>query len=64
MQSIIDNSPRDCLSCRIIGTGALGITGIYALNQARPNYPGSPLGKRLLGVTGIGVYSISLYVQT
>lgn len=45
---------KDCLPCRIIGTGALAFTGIYALNQARPNAPGSPLGKRLTAVTGIG----------
>jgi hypothetical protein len=54
MHSIADSNPRDCLSCRIIGTAALGITGLYALNQARPHAPGSPLGKRLIGVTGLG----------
>ncbi|KAH8086018.1 hypothetical protein BXZ70DRAFT_558462 [Cristinia sonorae] len=45
--------PQDCLSCRIIGTGALGATGLYALNQSRAHAPGSPLGKRILA--GVGV---------
>jgi len=53
MQSVVDNSPRDCLTCRVIGTGALGLTGIYALNQARPHAPGSLMGKRLIGATGV-----------
>jgi len=55
MQSIVDNSPRDCLACRAIGTGALALTGLYALNQARPKAPGSLLGKRLIGVTGVAL---------
>ncbi|KAF8482487.1 hypothetical protein DFH94DRAFT_727452 [Russula ochroleuca] len=45
--------PADCLSCRIIGTGALGATGVYALNQARAHQPGSPVGKRVMA--GVGV---------
>src|SRR5260370_41480217 len=45
--------PADCLSCRIIGTGALGSTGLYALNQSRAHQPGSPVGKRIMA--GIGV---------
>ena len=44
----------DCLSCRIVGTGALGATGLYALNQARAHQPGSPVGKRIMA--GIGVF--------
>src|SRR6202789_625413 len=46
--------PADCLSCRIIGTGALVATGLYALNQARAHQPGSPVGKRIMA--GIGVF--------
>jgi len=45
--------PKDCLACRIIGTGALGGVGIYALNQSRAHAPGSPLGKRIMA--GVGV---------
>ncbi|KAH9963795.1 hypothetical protein BC827DRAFT_1112883, partial [Russula dissimulans] len=45
--------PADCLSCRVIGTGALGATGLYALNQARAHQPGSLVGKRIMG--GVGV---------
>jgi hypothetical protein len=47
------HAPADCLSCRIIGTGALGITGVYALNQARAHQPGSPVGKRVMAGVGI-----------
>ena len=43
----------DCLSCRVIGTGALGATGLYALNQARAHQPGSRVGKRIMA--GVGV---------
>ncbi|KAH9986757.1 hypothetical protein BJV74DRAFT_750689, partial [Russula compacta] len=43
----------DCLSCRVIGTGALGATGLYALNQARAHQPGSPLGRQIMA--GVGV---------
>ncbi|KAI0296514.1 hypothetical protein B0F90DRAFT_1034600 [Multifurca ochricompacta] len=46
-------APVDCLSCRIIGTGALGATGLYALNQARAHQPGSVVGKRIMGGVGI-----------
>lgn len=45
--------PVDCLSCRIIGTGALGVTGLYAINQARAHQPGSVIGKRIMA--GVGV---------
>ncbi|KAI0058034.1 hypothetical protein BV25DRAFT_1892047 [Artomyces pyxidatus] len=44
---------RDCLSCRIIGTGALGAVGFYALNQSRAHQPGSLVGKRIMA--GVGV---------
>lgn len=43
----------DCLSCRVIGTGALGATGLYALNQARAHQPGSRVGKQIMA--GVGV---------
>jgi len=45
--------PVDCLSCRIVGTGALGATGLYAVNQARAHQPGSVIGKRIMA--GVGV---------
>lgn len=46
----------DCLACRVIGTGALGATGIYALNMTRASALGSPLGKRVMGGVGVGTY--------
>lgn len=47
-------SPKDCLSCRIIGTGTLGGVGIYALWQTRLAAPGTPLQKKGLAIVGIG----------
>ena len=44
---------RECLTCRVIGTGALAATGIYALNQSRAHAPGSPAGKKAMA--GVGV---------
>lgn len=44
---------QECLSCRIIGTGALGAVGIYALNQSRRHQLGSVVGKRIIAGLGI-----------
>jgi len=46
-------TPEECLTCRIIGTGALAGVGFYALQMSRPKAPGSVLGKRMMG--GVGV---------
>ena len=48
-------STKDCLSCRIIGTGALGGTGAYAIWQARRAAPGSMGQKRILAGLGLGI---------
>ena len=45
---------QDCTSCRIIGSGALGATGVYALMSSRASAPGSPFGKRIVGGLGVG----------
>jgi hypothetical protein len=45
---------QDCLACRIIGSTALGATGVYALTMSRPGAPGSPFGKRVMGGIGAG----------
>ncbi|OSX58195.1 hypothetical protein POSPLADRAFT_1060706 [Postia placenta MAD-698-R-SB12] len=45
---------QDCLACRVIGTTALGAVGVYALHQSRAHQPGSPLGKRIMAVVGLG----------
>ena len=47
-------NPKDCLSCRIIGTGTLGGVGIYALWQTRVAAPGTPLQKKGLAIVGLG----------
>jgi len=45
--------PKECLSCRLVGTGALGGVGSYALWQSRATAPGSLAQKRV--VAGLGV---------
>ncbi|KAH9947172.1 hypothetical protein B0H21DRAFT_692405 [Amylocystis lapponica] len=45
--------PQECLTCRIIGTAALGGVGIYALKMSRAKAPGSIAGKRI--VAGLGI---------
>ena len=52
--------PQECLTCRIIGTGALAGVGIYALQLARPAQPGPPAVKRVY--TGIGILMLGLGV--
>ena len=44
---------EDCLPCRIVGTGALGTVGGYALYMSRARAPGSVVGKRIMGGVGI-----------
>ncbi|KAG7090929.1 hypothetical protein E1B28_010002 [Marasmius oreades] len=45
--------PKDCLSCRVIGTTTLTGVGGYALWQSRTIAAGTPLQKRLM--SGVGV---------
>ena len=45
---------KECLSCRIIGTGALGGVGSYALWQSRAAAPGSIGQKRVVAGLGVG----------
>ncbi|KAK0486049.1 hypothetical protein IW261DRAFT_1453477 [Armillaria novae-zelandiae] len=47
---------KDCLSCRIIGTGTLTGVGGYALMQSRATAPGTPGQKRIMA--GLGVVFI------
>ncbi|EJF59627.1 hypothetical protein DICSQDRAFT_64674 [Dichomitus squalens LYAD-421 SS1] len=53
-QALAQTEFQDCLTCRIIGTGALAGVGIYALRMSRAGAPGSPVGKRIMGGVGIG----------
>ena len=46
--------PNECLSCRLIGTGAMGGVGSYALWQSRAAAPGSLGQKRLIAGLGVG----------
>lgn len=55
---------QDCLACRVIGTGALGGVGVYALNQSRAHAPGSPIGKRIMAGVGVGFLIASAFRWT
>ncbi|KAI0088639.1 hypothetical protein BDY19DRAFT_994017 [Irpex rosettiformis] len=58
-------SPKECLTCRIIGTGALAGVGLYALQASRPHAPGSVIGKRITAGVGVGflIASVFRYAQ-
>ncbi|KAF9070867.1 hypothetical protein BDP27DRAFT_1263271, partial [Rhodocollybia butyracea] len=45
--------PKDCISCRIVGTGTFATLGGYAIWQSRAVSPGTPVQKRIM--TGVGV---------
>ncbi|ESK91020.1 hypothetical protein Moror_16325 [Moniliophthora roreri MCA 2997] len=51
----ISTRPKDCLSCRIVGTGTLMGVGGYALWQSRATAPGTPLQKRVMGGVGVAL---------
>ncbi|KAG1837311.1 hypothetical protein DFJ58DRAFT_147803 [Suillus subalutaceus] len=55
------SSYNDCMTCRVIGSGAFAATGVYALSMARPSAPGS-ISKLAKGswVGGLGVCEISV----
>ncbi|KAI5118196.1 hypothetical protein M0805_005550 [Coniferiporia weirii] len=52
-EQVQEKTQQECLSCRIIGSGALGAVGVYALNQSRAHQPGSLAGKRVMAGVGI-----------
>ena len=55
--------PQDCVSCRIIGSGALGAAGLYALVLSRANAPGSVVGKRIVAGVGICEYRCAFFTD-
>ncbi|KAI6032706.1 hypothetical protein F5J12DRAFT_796022 [Pisolithus orientalis] len=44
---------KDCLTCKVIGSTAFAVTGLYALHASRASAPGSIIGKRIMGGVGI-----------
>ncbi|KAF8197991.1 hypothetical protein BJ912DRAFT_952748 [Pholiota molesta] len=48
-------NPKECLSCRIMGTGVLAGTGSYAIWQSRASAPGSPGQKKIVAGLGLGM---------
>jgi len=58
-RSLVDHiealpNPKDCLSCRIVGSGTFGAVGTYALWQSRAAAPGNPGQKRIVAGLGVG----------
>ena len=49
----VDVSSKDCLSCRIMGTGLMAGTGSYAIWQSRAAAPGSAQ-KKVVASLGLG----------
>ncbi|KAF8418247.1 hypothetical protein L210DRAFT_3476328 [Boletus edulis BED1] len=45
---------KDCISCKVVGTGALALTGLYALRMARSQAPGTVFGKTMMAGIGVG----------
>ncbi|KAI0345558.1 hypothetical protein BDW22DRAFT_1342905 [Trametopsis cervina] len=56
-----EQAVQECLTCRIIGTGALAGVGIYALQASRPHAPGSIVGKRIMAGLGVGFLIASAF---
>ena len=50
----VQTRPKDCLACRVVGTGAMGGVGAYALWQSRAAAQGAPWQKRVLAGLGVG----------
>ncbi|KDR75315.1 hypothetical protein GALMADRAFT_249341 [Galerina marginata CBS 339.88] len=48
------SKPKECLSCRVMGTGVLAGTGSYAIWQTRAVAPGSPGQKKIVAGLGLG----------
>jgi len=47
---------ESCISCRIIGLGALGAGGVYALVSSRASTSNSVVGKRIVAAVGFCEY--------
>lgn len=54
-------SPKECISCRIVGTATFAGVGTYALYQSRAAAPGTPTQKRLVGGLGVGGSLLPVY---
>jgi hypothetical protein len=46
--------PKECITCKIVGTGTFLGVGGYALWQSRSVAPGTQMQKRFLAFMGIG----------
>jgi hypothetical protein len=59
----VDTSPKDCLSCRIMGAGLMAGTGSYAIWQSRAAAPGSPAQKKVVAGFGLGENILLVLLQ-
>jgi hypothetical protein len=50
----VDDLSKDCLGCRIVGSGTFAAVGTYALWQTRAAAPGTPSQKRIIAGLGVG----------
>jgi len=46
---------QECISCRVVGTGAFAGTGAYAIWLSRAAAPGTPGQKKILAGLGIAL---------
>ncbi|KAF8160913.1 hypothetical protein B0H34DRAFT_357726 [Crassisporium funariophilum] len=51
----LQSNPKECLSCRIIGTGATAGVGSYAIWQSRTTAQGSRAQKNILAGLGVAL---------
>jgi len=56
-------SSKDCVSCRIMGTGLMAGTGSYAIWQSRAAAPGSPAQKKVVAGLGLGSNKLQALLQ-
>ncbi|KAF8875802.1 hypothetical protein CPB84DRAFT_1715272 [Gymnopilus junonius] len=57
----LSSPPRECLSCRIMGTGILAGTGSYAIWQSRAAATGTPLQKKMVATVGLALIIGSVF---
>ncbi|KAJ7594654.1 hypothetical protein C8J56DRAFT_927300, partial [Mycena floridula] len=60
MESGAAARPKDCISCRIIGTATFATVGGYALYNSRAAATGGILQKRIMMGFGVGFLSAGL----
>ncbi|KAI9317500.1 hypothetical protein BX666DRAFT_1630913 [Dichotomocladium elegans] len=62
MQKADGNKYEDCFSCKIVGAGAFGGLGIYALREASKlqKIAGKQNSAVAVGVAGVSIYRLTM----